>query len=134
MFRCVVELELVRETPGFRCRKRLIERGGRMGVQIVQHDADHVGVRKMHINEGLHLIREIVVCPTFRYGNVAPALARLETHKQVAGARALVLVIFTCGAARCTWARRDDVTTQLVGQLVKADHGTSGVVWLGVQV
>ena len=52
----VVEFEPAQHAPGFGGRERLIEGAGRVGRQIILHDADVLGIGIMNIDEFAHAL------------------------------------------------------------------------------
>ena len=67
----------------FRSRKGLIERAGRVRRQVVLHDPDPLGLRKVDIHELAHAQRELCAVRRSVTLDPAPGPVRVHDHEQV---------------------------------------------------
>src|SRR5574341_904341 len=86
------------------------------------------------VHQPLHLLGEVQQGAPVGDGHMPPAAVRLEEHKQVAGAVALVLVIVAFHLTRLSGQRHARLGNQLLGRLVEADLGALGVIRLGIHL
>ncbi len=76
-----------------------VERAALMGVEIVLHKGDRIGLRKLLI-ELTHEV-DVLLGSSARIDlSPAPARVRLESHEQCAAAVFAVMVILTLGFSR----------------------------------
>src|SRR5215207_58873 len=132
--RGVVELQLPEDAPGLVGRERLVERARGVGVQVVQADADAVGVREVAIDQVAHLPGEVVLGALVGDVHMSPGPERLGDQEEIRGSLALVLVVDPLGLA---WRHRQGdpgLSDQLLAGLVEADGRAGRVVRLGVQI
>src|SRR6185369_7804414 len=78
---------------GFRRRKRLIEAGPVVRIQIVLHQADRRGLRIILLHQGTHAPRLIAPRTPGTDPHVTPAAQRFAPHQLMTDAFALVLVV-----------------------------------------
>src|SRR5688572_2087302 len=106
MFRCVVPLQLVQYTPRFLGWKRLIQGPHRMGVEVVRHQHNLLGVGKIFVYQLLQLVGEVLRRALLGDRYPAPPSQRLTQHEDVGHASSLVLVVLS-GITRhlLVWAR-----------------------------
>jgi hypothetical protein len=60
MFGRVMKLQPMSQSIGFSRLKRFIQSGDSMGVQVIQHQADHGSVRLRLIHQPLHTVSEVL--------------------------------------------------------------------------
>ena len=115
-------------------RKRLVQRGRLMGVEMVQHHAHHDGFWVALVYQPLHFIGEVELGPLLRHMHVPPAGLRFDKEKKIARAVALVFVI---KALRLPWLGRQRLPglfDALLARLLKVDLGTFGILRLRVHL
>jgi hypothetical protein len=95
----VMELELSSESARLFSRERLVERSWRVGIEVVEYDADHVGVG-ITAYELPHLSGEVRAGTTFADGDLPVAYNGFKRDKQRAVTFAFIFVVL---ALRCTW-------------------------------
>ena len=105
-----------------------------MGVEIVLHQSNLSGVRKMDVRQVFEDFGVInggaAVCDL----NVPKALQRREQHEQIGGTVSPVLVIGPLRASRFHRERRAGFGNQLLGGLIQADQRHLRIVRLGINV
>src|SRR3990172_5310319 len=132
----VVELPPLENPSGFGGWKGFVQGRRPMGVHPFPFpNAPHpVRLGIAFIHQPLHLLGEVQQGATFGDGDVPPTTLRLEEHKQIAGAVALVLVIVAFHLTRLSGQRRARLGNQLLGRLVEADLGSLRVVRLSIHL
>ena len=95
----VVELQASGNPSGFGRLEGLAERGDVVGVEVVQHHANHLSMRIGLVHQPLHLVSEIYRCASFGHLQVLPTPQRLKEHEQVPRSVALVLIVKTLTVA-----------------------------------
>ena len=111
-----VKLQLVQDPPCLRRWESRIEGSGCVGIEIVQHHADFLGVREMHVHQVAHTGRKIQFRALVGHFGVSPASPRLKHHEQIATSVALVFVVVTRGLTGLS--RRDWTGVGSVQKLV----------------
>ena len=102
MFGRVVKLKPFANPVGF-CRfERIIQGRHRMGIQVVQHDADDLGVRISVVNQPFHTVREVLFSPAFGDLDMPLPSQRLKKHEQIARTIPLILVVVAGNSASYT--------------------------------
>src|SRR5260221_835601 len=115
-------------------RKRLVEAGRRMGVQIVQHQADHARLGIDLIHQPTDGLRKIQPRALLGHSDTTQAGQRFDQHKQVRRPQALIPIV---GALRGAGLARQwlaHLTMHHQRLFVKADLRSAGIVGLGIQV
>ena len=95
----VVELQASGNPSGFGRLEGLVGRGDVVGVEVVQHHANHLSMRIGPVHQTLHLVSEIYRCASFGHLQVLPTPQRLKEHEQVPRSVALVLIVKTLTVA-----------------------------------
>ena len=85
---------------GFFWRKRFVEGSCFVGVQVVQNNPNHFGVR-VAFNDVPHGVSKIDFGAALHDQHIPPAPLRFADHHQIAHAVALVFSILTSGAPGC---------------------------------
>src|SRR4051794_12857085 len=118
------ELQPFYQSPCLLGRERFIESRGRVRVEVVEHDADPLRVGKVHLDERLHLMREIDLRPLLGHLHMPPAARRVVRRvmeKEINHPVALVFVVVAFHLTRAHRQRVADLGHQLLGGLVEAD-------------
>ena len=89
----VVELQAAQNPPGFGRRECFIEGTGRVGRQVILHDADARGFGIMDIDEFAHALGIIFRRPALGDLDLAPGPVHVDTDEEIDGAVAAVLAI-----------------------------------------
>ena len=95
----VVKLQLPGNGAGFFWRKRFVEGGCFVGVQVVQNNPNHFGVR-VAFNDVPHGVSKIDFGAALHDQHIPPAPLRFADHHQIAHAVTLVLGVLTRRLAR----------------------------------
>jgi hypothetical protein len=130
----IVELKAL--GPGKRSRRRqyLIERAGRMRIQIILDQPDAVNSRIMQAQEVLQKVR-IIDRSASRPGlHVAKPSVGLERQQDTAGAVALIFIIHAPGLSRLHGERDQDIAQQLTRTLIITEQRRAGVIRAGVLI
>src|SRR5262249_42915245 len=134
MFRGEMKLQLAPNAARLCGGKRLVERGGLMGIELVEHQANHLRLGILLIDQPPHLVREVLHRPPVAHRHVPPAGLRLTKHKEIGRALARILIV---RGGHLPGLRRQGLAllgNQLHAFLVKVDLGTARIVGLGIEV
>ena len=128
----VVQLQPIGQPLRLGRLERLIQRRGRVGVEVVldQHDLLSVGVT--HIEQVLDAVRPVDPGAPRTDRHVPPPAQRLTHQEGVAHPPPLVLVVLPCPPPRRDRPRRGDFRQQLPTGLVQADLRVARVIRPGV--
>ena len=125
---CVVKLQAFGYAAHLGRSKCLVERAQLVGVEIVQHQPDHCGVRIGLVHQPFHPVREVHGSPALGHLDVPPPTLRFTEHEQVPGPVSLVLGVIALHPSGLGFDRRPHVPEQLLGGLVETHHRTLPVV------
>jgi hypothetical protein len=131
VLRGVVQLQLVGQPLGLGRRERRIQRRRRVGVEVVLHQHDPLGVGIVDVDQVLDAVRPVDPGAPVADHDLAPASQRLTDQEQIAHPAALVLIVFPGWPARRQRAGRIDLGEQLAAGLVQADLGAQRVIRSG---
>ena len=134
VLRCWMKFQLLGNTPSLSGFKRFIQRGHLVRIEIIQDNADHLGLWVSDIDQPFHLMSKIHFSPSLCDGNVPPASLRLTDHKQVARAVALVLIVIALNSASFGWQTSARLYDQLLAGLIKVYFRALFIKGLGVQL
>jgi len=109
----IVELQAVQQAPGFGRREGLIKCAGRVGGQIIQHDADALRFGKVNVYEFLHAGREVDDGTAGGDFDLAPGPMHVEEDEQIGCAITLVLAIVTLQLSRLGLDRLANLADEL---------------------
>src|SRR5262249_835482 len=79
MFRGEMEFQLAPNAARLCRSKRFVERSGLMGVKLIEHEANHLRLRILLINEPFHLVRKVLHGPPVPHRH--RGASRLATHR-----------------------------------------------------
>src|ERR1700722_13162395 len=130
----VVELKPPEHAPRFGRWECGVESGSGVGGEVVEDDADELGLWEVDIDELAHADGEVVSGATTSDLDPAPRAMCVKEDKEIDGAVAAILVIEAFGPSR---RRRDWLTRfadELAGAFVEADHRPLRVRLLGIEV
>ena len=122
----VVKLQLPRDVTGFDGCKRLVQRGGGMGIEVVDDQSDAFRRGEILIHQPPHLLDKVAFGPLVSDVDVTPAAQRLDEQKQISRAFSFVFRVMTRRLARTSGQRMAGFTRQLHGAFVKAHLGYRG--------
>jgi hypothetical protein len=125
-----VQLQPVGQPPDLGRRERLIQRRRGVGVEVVLHQHDPLGVGIVDIQQVLDAVRPVDAGAPVADHDVAPAGKRLADQEQVAHPAALVLIILPGWPSWPYRAGRADLDKQLAAGLVQADLRAARIVAL----
>jgi hypothetical protein len=123
-----VQLQPVGQPPDLGRRERLIQRRRGVGVEVVLHQHDPLGVGIVDIQQVLDAVRPVDAGAPVADHDVAPAGKRLADQEQVAHPAALVLIILPGWPSWPYRAGRADLDKQLAAGLVQADLRAARIV------
>ena len=106
----------------------LIERGRHVRVQVVLHEHDLVGLRKMNVAQVLENAGIIDRRAPLGDLHMPKAFEWRKQHEQVGGAVALILVVVASRLAGPHGQRHSSLGDQLLGGLVEADQRPARIV------
>src|SRR5262245_7718624 len=128
MLGCVMKLDRVQQAAGLGGRKRLIQAGPVVGIQVVLHQPDLLGLGVIPVHQLLHAPRIVLAGAPLTDPDMTPAAQRLAQQQLVADALALVLVVHLRRVARPRPPRRPHLAEELLARLIEADHRVLRVV------
>lgn len=134
MLRCVMELQFFHQLPGFFGRVSFIERGRRVGVEIVQDYPDFFCFRPVDVNHFIHTNGKILFGTPGGHFHVSPTGQGFQKYKQVAGSFAAVFVVIADRFSRLKRQGLSRFADQLIRNLVKTDHGIVRLVGFSIQI
>src|SRR4029450_2060888 len=130
----IVKLQLLANAVRFRRGKSLIERGGLVDVEIIQHYPDHLGLGVALIDQPLHRVGKILHRSLLRYRYVPPPGLGLDEEKEITGAVAFVFIIIARGLSGLGRQGLAGLSNQLFTALIKIDLRALRIIGLGIQV
>src|SRR5215471_12035542 len=130
----VMKFELLQNAPRFCGGKGFIERRGFVGVEVVQHDTDHLRLRIPGINQPAHLLRKVLHGPLCGDDNMSPADLRFTEQKKITGSVALVFIVIAHRLARFGGQRCACLRNQLLARFIEVDFRARGIIRLLVEV
>jgi len=80
---CVVELEPSKDPARFLRREGLVEVLRAVRTQVVEHDADALGLRVVAVDEVTHAVGEVDVGPLVGHLDVAPPSMRIDEDEEI---------------------------------------------------
>ena len=123
MFRSVVKDDTAQEFFRRFDAENLFETLAKVGVEIVHHQVDTARF-------GIDLLKQMLdECNEVGFGAAvgdqdrSPATFGLDSHEQIAGARAHIFVIVTNGYSRAGWQRRTRILEQLLALFIETNDG-----------
>src|SRR6266536_2727223 len=126
--------DLFRQTESFWERKRFIQGGGSMRIQIIENQS-HLGRRGIFVvQQVLEAVGEISFGSCFFDESVAPASLWLKHQECATCAITRKFGIFARRTTWLCWFGRLEVPNQLAGTLIKTDNGICFVGRLHIQI
>src|SRR5262252_4697268 len=105
-----------------------------MGIEIVQHDANHRGLWVAFVHQPLHRVGEIELGPLLCHLHMPPAGLGFHEEKEIARAVPLIFIIIALRSPRLAWQRLSGLCNELLGRLIKVDLGPSRIIGLCVDL
>src|ERR1700730_138684 len=105
-----------------------------MRRQVIEHDADLVGLWIMDVDEFAHTLGEVTGHAVFGDLDPAPAAMDIEEDEQIGRAVALIFAVVAFELPRAGCDRLTHLVDHLGWALVEADHGPLWVGGFGVEV
>src|ERR1043165_7874639 len=104
-----------------------------MSRQVVENDADLLGVGIVLVDEVAQALGEVQASSTVRHLGVSPGSVRVDEHEDVGGAVAYVFVVVAASLAWLSLHRNSLLADELSWRFVEADDGTSRIWPLSVE-
>ena len=120
-------------TPPIIGRERFIQRSHLVGIQIVEHDTNHLGVG-ITLGDMPHAVSEIDLGATLHYQDLAPSPLRLADHHQITDAISAVFSVLACRHARSGRDEFAHFTNQLLRAFVITDNGMRRIIRRFIQL
>src|SRR5581483_7464617 len=117
----VVNLQLLRESPGFGRLKDLVERRRRMGVEIIEHQHNLLRFGIVNLDEFADKVCPIRFRPLFTHLEKAFTAQRFTGQKEAAGALPLVLIVKALWLSRLHWKWLAGLSQQLFTPFIQAN-------------
>jgi hypothetical protein len=133
MFRGVVKFDLPGDSSRLFGRKSLIEGSGLVRVQVVEHDANELGLGEAS-DHMFHALREVDLGSALGDEDFAPTALGRTNHHQVADAVALVFGVLSGGRTRLYRDRLAHLGDQLLRAFIEADQGIRRIVGRFIQI
>src|SRR6266581_3217109 len=134
VFGRVVELHPLQNPPGLCWFKGFIQGSGRMGVQVILHDAHILGVRIHRIDQPLDAVSVVDLGAVLGHLHMAPACQRFDKEKQIGCPQPLILVINPLWLSWLQRLWRPHIRLRCHELFVEADGWIVWVVLLFVEV
>src|SRR6266581_6809893 len=134
VFGRVVELHPLQNPPGLCWFKGFIQGSGRMGVQVILHDAHILGVRIHRIDQPLDAVSVVNLGTVLGHLHMAPASQRFDKEKQIGCPQPLILVINPLWLSWLQRLWRPHIRLRCHELFVEADGWIVWVVLLFVEV
>ena len=122
----VMELDALEDAACFGSREGLVEGASGMGREVVENDADQLGVGVVDIDQLAHALGEVARGPLFGNLDLAPGPVRINEDEQVGGAVATVLAVITFEPTGHGRDRLTDFADELGRALVEANDRPLG--------
>src|SRR3954451_7955616 len=116
----VVDLQFVRQALRLGRRERLLQRGGRVSVQLIHHQGQDFRLGKVDVDQVLDTARPVDPRPLVAHPHLPPAAQRLADQKEVHHARPLVFPVVACGLAGGRRLRRTHLAEELPARFIQA--------------
>src|SRR5215210_9591788 len=128
----VMNLQLRSDAPGLSWSERLVEGGGGVGVEVVHHHHDSLGIRVVDLYHLLYAVRPVDLGPPLGDAAVAPANKGLGNDEEVGCPVTLVLVVVAGYSSWPTGKRFPHLAYELLALLIEAHLREALVVGAGV--
>src|ERR1700730_15931524 len=99
-----------------------------MRRQVIEHDADLVGLWIMDVDEFAHTLGEVTGQAGVGAAAAGPAAMDIEEDEQIGRAVALIFAVVAFELPRRGWDRLTHLADELGWALVEDDHGP---LWVG---
>ena len=99
----IVKLQFPGDPAGLSWCKSLIQCGGRVRIEVINHQFDHVRLWKMNVHQLLHLHGEIALGAAWGDVDMPPAMQRLDKEKQIRCTLPTIFVVVAGGLSRARW-------------------------------
>ena len=96
----VMDLQSIRESFGLFRRQHLVERGGRVGIEVVHHQDDFLSFGIVLFEKFLHEERPVLLGAVFGHFQVALANEWFIGNEQIGTALLLIAVVLPCDLSR----------------------------------
>ena len=130
----VVELKPPEHAARFGRWESGVESGSGVGGEVIEDDADALGLWEVDIDELAHAKGEVVSGATISDLDPAPRAMGIDEDEEIDGAVAAILVVEALEPSGCGRDRLARFADELGGAFVEADHGPLRVKLLGIEV
>src|ERR1035437_5034886 len=134
MLGCVMKFKAIGQPSGFFRLTGLVERGGRMGVEVIHHDHNFLCLGIDHIRKVLHGVRPIFSGALVGDFDKAHSHQRLKEHKQVCDPFPLGFVILSLGLTRLNRNGVSQIGQQLFTGFIHTHLRSVWIIWLGIHL
>src|SRR5271157_5325744 len=134
VLRCVVELKPSERAARFGRWECGVESGSGVGGEVVEDDADALGLWEVDIDELAHAKGEVVSGAMISDLDPAPRAMGIEEDEEIDGAVAAIFVVEALEPSGCGRDRPARFADELGGAFVEADHRPLRVRLLGIEV
>lgn len=130
----LVQRQPCEQASGFCRLTRLVQRSRLVGVQVIPHDTDHLGIRRADIDQPLPLVPDSFPGAWGCSGNVPPAYRWFAEEQAVACAVAAVVVVRALCLAWLWWQGGARLGHQRLTRLINVDLGPLRIIRFLVEV
>jgi hypothetical protein len=134
VFGGIMKFSFIRDSfrlTGIQC---FIQRGFRVGMQIVHPQTNLLHVRRMLINQCLHKVRPITLCPLLSDCGIPLTSSWFTSHKHVRRPIALILGVISQRLPRRSRERSAHCAHQLGRYFIYAHWGTLRIIRLFIDI
>src|SRR5712692_1825379 len=126
---CVMELQAVQQPSRFIRRKRLVQSSPRMGVEVIEHQTNACGLRRMHVYQCTDAFGPVPFGPARRHPSMTPSSLRFATHTLIAHPFALIGIVLALDTTSVKRQGSVDLAKQLFAVFFHTDDGMASSVW-----
>ena len=130
----VVELDAAQNAPGLRGGKGLVDRACRVCRQVVEHEADFLGVWEVDVDEIAHAACEVLRRPSVGDLGPAPGSVGVEEDKEIGRAVTPIFAVETLQLSRRCGNGQARLADELGRAFVEADDRVLWVWLLVVEI
>src|SRR5688572_17351429 len=134
MLGCEMEFQPTGNAVSLGRVKGFIQTAQRMNIEIVEHNANNLSLRKMKVNQVFKPMSKIDFSTPLSDLNLPPALKGLEGNKQIAGSLPCIFMVHPTRATRLHGKGQQDIIQELAGTFINAHQREFRVIGQSIEV